>query len=508
MITDVLIIGGGITARIAAKTVAEQYSVTIISDGAGASPFIHGLNIPLLEDDSCELLYRDTMESGRNQGSPALVKALSYGSVHVKEKLYEHLDRCTDGSLELLKPLGSSVARVAGIEGRTGAYALKELCKNKKYTELTSVRALSLIKNKDRVVGARVFDRKREVHFSIFARAVLIATGGFGGVFRFSTNSRDIGGDGCAMAFMAGAELVDMEFIQYEPTVAVSPEPLVGKSIITTMLYEGAVMRSCRGERFMDERVGKDMLSMGIANEMARGGATPHGGVYYDMTAVPEEMLLGKYKDYFERYMRCGIDIRKEAVEVAPAPHTTMGGIRIDEKARTTVTGLFAAGEAAGGIHGANRLGGNAGLEVFVFGDIAGRAILEFLDGDDGVLLSENEETESPDVPFDSAELKEALLSVCDRALGVIKNEKDMREALGEVERIINSAVNRRDSFSWARLFNDALTVRLVLCAAIERSESIGAHIRSDARAERGEKYRISLSREENKLKLQRQTIV
>lgn len=501
MITDVLIIGGGVTARRAAAIVSERYSVILAEDGAGASPYIHGLNVPLLEDDSKELFLTDTLESGKYQNNRALAKALTDGSIDVIGEFKDEFDKNDDGSFNLLKPLGSSLPRVAGICGRTGAKILHDLRKNAKYTDLSNTRVLKLIKSGESVVGAQVFDKKAEKFFPIYAKAVLIACGGFGGIFPFSTNSRDIGGDGIAAAYEAGAELVDMEFIQYEPTVAIYPEEIAGKSIITTMLFEGAVIRNKDGERFMDEKVGKDLLSVGICREILRGGATERGGVYFDMTAVPEDMLLGKYHDYFDRYFRVGIDIRKTPVEIIPAPHTTMGGIKIDEHCRTTLDGLFAAGEASGGLHGANRLGGNAGLEVLVFGDIAGRSILDYLDKKLYVQeLPSSGDGENADVPWDNAKLRAELHRICKDALGVIKNGDALKKAAGEIENIISSASEHLDSFGGIRLYNDAVTIKLVIFSALLRRESIGGHIRADSTPESGEKYCIVLKNDNGTL--------
>ncbi len=494
MTSDVLIIGGGVTARRAAAILAEKYSVILLSDGAGASPYIHGLNVPLHESDSAELFLKDTLESGKYQNDRALARALVKGSFDVIKELGDSFDKRPDGSFDLLKPLGSSVPRVAGIGGRTGALILKELRENKKYKELSSHRAVRLLSDKGGVFGALCFDKTKNSFFKISAAATLISSGGFGGIFPFSTNSPDIGGDGCAMAYLAGADIVDMEFIQYEPTVAISPDKIVGKSIITTMLFEGAVIRNKDGERFMDERVGKDALSEGIYREILRGGKTEGGGVYFDMTGVPEEMLLGKYRDYFERYKKVGVDIRKTPVEICPAPHTTMGGIKIDERARTSINGLFAAGEAAGGVHGANRLGGNAGLEVLVFGDIAGRSISEFLEKklDTGRHLSENSpEDYIPDVPFDASAGRSLLNKILASSLGVIKDGAALECALCEAEKILLSAAEHPTSYEAIRLYNDTLTASLVIKAALSRLGSVGSHIRADTSYEGAEKYRL-----------------
>ena len=206
---------------------------------------------------------------------------------------------------------------------------------------------------------------------------MILATGGFGRLFPESTNSADIGGDGCAMASLAGCGLTDMEFIQFEPSAAVWPPELSGKSIITTMFYEGAVLRGGDGKRFMDERVSKDVQSKAIAEQILKGNTTPHGGVWFDATAVPDHLWDTVYKPYLDRYLKYGIDMRKEPVEIAPAAHTTCGGVIVDENCRTGVPGLIACGEVTGGLHGANRLGGNAGLETMVFGRVAGKTAME-----------------------------------------------------------------------------------------------------------------------------------
>lgn len=510
MTSDVLIIGGGITARRAAAIIAEKYSVTLVSDGAGASPYIHGLNVPLLEEDSRELFLSDTLKSGKYQNDPLLAQTLVSGAFGVREEFSCDFDKKEDGGYDLLKPLGSSVPRVAGIGGRTGAKILRELILGKKYKELEKTRALGLIKDGESVVGARLFDRKTGTHFSVFAKSVLIASGGFGGIFPFSTNSPDIGGDGAAMAYDAGAELVDMEFIQYEPTVATAPRAVAGKSIITTMLFEGAVIRNKNGERFMDERVGKDALSAGIYREILRGGATKTGGVYYDMTGVPEEMLLGKYRDYFERYEKCGIDIRRTPVEITPAPHTTMGGIKIDSECKTCLVGLFAAGEAAGGVHGANRLGGNAGLEVLVFGDIAGKSIVRFLDEKLNTGATSDgfpELCDAKDVPFDTSAQRALLDGICKNTLGVIKSGDALRKAAECVGGVIRSSLSVKNSFNALRLYNDALTVKLVITAALARTDSVGSHIREDCTDGSGERYSIILKKENGDTTTKRQVI-
>lgn len=219
----------------------------------------------------------------------------------------------------------------------------------------------------------------------LFSRAIVIATGGWCGKYEFSTNPSYLKGDGIRMAEALGAATVDMDKVQYEPTVALEPDALRGIPVITTMLFEGATFRNGDGREFLsDKHLNKDGLSREITAEIAAGRGV-RGGVWYDATQVPRELLLSKYAPLVKRYADQGVDISKEWMLVAPAPHTSLGGLKIDMRCRVLdrdgvpIPGLFAAGEVTGGVHGANRLGGNAGTEVLVFGRIAGESAADFV---------------------------------------------------------------------------------------------------------------------------------
>ena len=178
-----------------------------------------------------------------------------------------------------------------------------------------------------------------------------------------------------------------MDAVQYEPTVALAPARLRGIPVITTMLHEGATFRNRLGEEFLpDKHANKDAISRAIRAEIAAGRGID-GGVWYDATGVPREILETRYADTVQRYAVCGVDIAREPMLVAPAPHTSLGGVVIDARCRvlrahgSPIPGLFAAGEVTGGVNGRNRLGGNAGTEVFVFGRIAGKEAAEHAAG-------------------------------------------------------------------------------------------------------------------------------
>lgn len=503
MRTDVLIIGGGLTGIAAADTILQNsgLSVTLLQWGSGASPYIHGFCMPVGEGDSETLFFRDTMDSGYGQSDPALAKRLCEGALPLLDWFRElgyDLDRKGE-DYSLMHALGSSVPRIAGIRNNTGPAMLsrlkKRLKESNRYRELGGHRALALVKEGSRVVGARCYDRETDSFFTISAGVVILASGGFGRLFPVSTNSSDIGGDGCAMACLAGAELVDMEFIQFEPSAAVWPPQVAGKGILTTMFYDGAVLRGADGRRFMleyseaGERVPKDVQAKCIYKEISEHGATLHGGVWFDATGVPEEKWQGVYKPYLDRYLACGIDLRQEPVEIAPAAHTTCGGVKIDENCRTALPGLIVCGEAAGGLHGANRLGGNAGLETMVFGRIAGSTAIA--DCRDTAELPENRaENRKPDV--DIAALRERMQEILRSSLNVIRCAGDMEKGIRNMGLLLNRVGDHENSFEKHRLYNDLLTAYLAMGSAMARRDSVGCHCCSDGGAET-EKYRVEI---------------
>ena len=499
MKTDVLIVGGGLAGLTAANEILQNsnLTVTLLQWGSGASAYIHGFCMPVDPADSPELFLQDTLNAGYRQSDPVLAETLCRNALELMPYFQElglDLDRKGE-AYSLLHALGSTVPRIGGIRNNTGPVMLnclrKRLRASNRYRELKDHRGLSLEKRGDRVTGVRCYDRERDCFYTITAGVVILACGGFGRLFPESTNPPDLGGDGGAMAFDAGAKLTDMEFIQFEPTAAVWPPETGGKAIVTTMFYDGAVLRSADGRRFMTEysrdgeRMPKDVLSQCIYRQIRAGGGTQHGGVWFDATQVPEEKWQGVYKPYLNRYLACGIDLRKEPVEIAPSAHTTCGGIRIDGHCRTGVPGLLACAEAAGGLHGANRLGGNAGLETMVFGRIAGKtAVSDFVEVEElpeGIVPNRGENTRP------QRSRLEALLR---NSLNVVRNGKEMARSLWELDAILAELDNWEDSFERYRLRNDLLTARMALASALERKGSVGCHIRDDAVKEM-DSYRV-----------------
>ena len=372
---DVLVVGGGLAGwRAAEAAVLAGRSVMLVANGAGNSPDIHALNVPVHPDDSVELFIDDTLKSGGDACDPALVETLCRESVKLAEEF--PFDRNADGSYKMIQPLGCSVPRCVSIDHKIGAWALAKIKRELAgKVSVVQARVTKIIQNHSLFT----------VHYSLgeddacaSARSVVIATGGWCGKYDFSDNPPELRGDGIALAQSLGAAVRDLDAVQYEPTVALAPARLRGIPVITTMLHEGATFRNRLGDEFLpDKHANKDAISRAIFAEV-KAGRGVDGGVWYDATGVPREILETRYADTVRRYAACGIDIAREPMLVAPAPHTSLGGVAIDARCRvlcadgTPIPGLFAAGEVTGGVHGRNRLGGNAGTEVLVFGKIAG----------------------------------------------------------------------------------------------------------------------------------------
>ena len=511
MKTDILILGGGLTGICAAWEIIKnsEAQVDLLGWGGGASPYIHGFCLPVGENDSEELFFNDSMASGYGQCRESLVRRLCRDSLTLPEYFRElglQIDE-EKGKPRLIKSLGSTAARIAGIGNNTGPVMLstlqKKLHASDHYREHKNLRALELIKQDGRVVGVRCYDKDTDSFRTISAGLVILATGGFGRLFPESTNSQDIGGDGCAMAYLAGGKMTDMEFIQFEPSAAVWPKELAGKSIITTMFYEGAVLRGGDGQRFMDECVPKDAQAKAISREIRKGNATPHGGVWFDATNVPMAMWEGIYKPYRNRYLAHGIDMAKEPVEIAPAAHTTCGGVLIDENCRTGIPGLIACGEVTGGLHGANRLGGNAGLETMVFGRIAGQQALK-----EKLSEAELDENICPNRPadVDVAAMRQEMQQLLRKDLGVIRTETELREGIVQTDTLLSQLGEHENCYEKHRLYNDLLTTKMALLSALERTGSCGCHTREDSR-ESKDPYRIIVQNVQGELTLQKESV-
>ncbi len=532
--TDILVIGGGVSGLMAAYQAPPDRSVMLICSGNGASPFITGFNYVFAEGDSTESFIEDSFSSGAGQNDSALVETMCKHSPETVPFLTGELGMkfdMEDGAFLAKRPVGSSFPRVIGTKNITGAIIgdrlRKKLAEREGFSINDHLRALKLLVKDGKVRGALCMDVRSYETVCVDAKAIVLCTGGFCRLFSFTSNTADIGGDGIAMAYEAGLPLIDLEFIQFEPSGTVVPEKLRGHGMVTTTFYEGAVLYNKDHDRFMlkysekGERVNKDVLARGIYCEIAEGRGTENGGVYFDCTAIPQERIHSSYQSYYNKYLAAGYDITKVPIEVAPTAHTSLGGVRINADCTTEIKGLFACGEVAGGLHGANRLGGSAGTETLVFGRLAGCGAAKYISDNDIEPAKESDwlelvsmiESEACNDPVDKAEMetiRERMAEILNRDFNVIRNGIDMEHGLKELEALykkVRTSGRQPDAegfYRRTRLQNDLETACLFAVAAKTRPESVGAHWRTDAVPNNGTLYRLQLTRGQNGLEVKR----
>ncbi len=480
--SECLVIGAGLSGLTAARAlVRSDIRPTILFDGRGASPWVHGIGAPVHPDDSADIFFKDTMDSGV-VNDPALAHVLCADAPLVVREVREmglSFNSSAEGGYQLLRPLGASRPRVISIGNETGPAIMQKLLSELKGKAdvFPSCRALRLIVREGRVQGAVAYSKKEQAFLAFFAKAVILASGGFCSVFPQTTNKKDAGGDAAAMTYYAGAQLRDMEFIQFEPSGAVWPESLRGTSMITTMFFDGAVMRNTFGQRFMDERVPKDVMAREIAREINSGRGTEHGGIFFDATGVGRERLNEAYPMYVKRYRDVGIDLAEQMIELAPAAHTSLGGAVIDASCASTLPGLFVCGEAAGGVHGANRIGGSAGLETLVFGRRAGYAAAAYVKTVDAPNALVPDDIPSNPPP---ASLRVQMQETLGKNVGVLRCEAGLCEAEQTLDALLKQ-VSEYSGFEAMRLENDLTAAMLLTKSALCRRESLGCHTRTDS---------------------------
>jgi succinate dehydrogenase / fumarate reductase flavoprotein subunit len=372
------------------------------------------------------------------------------------------------------------------------------------YMECTVTRLLT---NGGRVTGAFAYWRETGRFIVFKAKSIVIATGGIGKVWRITSNSWEYTGDGMALAYEAGAELMDMEFVQFHPTGMVWPPGVQGILVTEAVRGEGGILRNKAGERFMEkydpkrmELSTRDVVARSIYTEVREGRGTEHGGAYLDISHKPADYVKKKLPSMYHQFKELAdVDITKGPMEVGPTCHYMMGGIRVDaETAQSTVPGLFAAGEAAAGLHGSNRLGGNSLSDLLVFGRRAGLAAAEYakrapassfdtsqIDQAEKELLApfSNAAAESPyAVHRDLQEMMQNLV-------GIYRTEEDLKKARLELDKLKARAA--KASVEGSRLFNPGwhlscdlkamlIVSEAVAHSALARTESRGAHSRID----------------------------
>ncbi len=494
--------GAGVRAAIEASGYGDTILVskTLAGKGGCTTMAEGGYNAVLREQDSCEIHHEDTMKGGAYLNDPELVSILVAEAPRRVEDLlaWGAVFDVTDCCEIAQRPFGGqSFPRTCYAGDRTGHEMMMTLIERLATTDVTienEVTALDLVRDGDRVIGALCLDGQGEV-MAIRSDATVLATGGGTQIYDISTNSSSGTGDGFAIGYRAGAELIDMEMVQFHPTGAVYPYDARGRLITEAVRGEGGILKNAAGERFMarydPERMElstRDVVSRAIATEILEGRGTPRGGVYLDVTHLPRRQIEERLPVMLEQFLKFGVDIREEPMEVAPTAHHIMGGLRIGPGAATTVPGLFACGEVTGGVHGANRLGGNALADTQVFGKRAGESAGKAKKQDsriDRSLMETREEQLAAfldgDVP--PSTVVRSLKTVMWEGAGIFRTESGLQKTLGVINHLSSLrllARSRENIVECCTANNMLLTASLVVRGALLRKESRGAHMRKD----------------------------
>jgi len=549
---DVLVIGaGGAGLRAAVEASAAGVKVAVISKsllGKAHTVMAEGGIAAALADvderDSWRVHFADTMRGGQYlnnwrmaelhaKEAPACVRELeAWGAL---------FDRTADGRILQRNFGGHKYPRLAHVGDRTGLEMIRTLQDHGIHLGLDVFMehtVVTLLKDSGRVVGAFGYDRERGRFHLFRAKAVVLATGGIGRAFKITSNSWEYTGDGLALAYHAGAALMDMEFVQFHPTGMIWPPSVCGILVTEGVRGEGGVLRNKDGRRFMfddipplyanstadseeegwrytqgdknarrpPELLTRDHVARCIRREVRESRGSPHGGVFLDIAWIKEripraaEHIKKKLPSMYHQFKQLAdIDITQEPMEVGPTTHYMMGGVRVDGDSQMSDTpGLFAAGECAAGLHGANRLGGNSLSDLLVFGKRAGEYAARFARENSlgSVNPSEVEsaerqalapfENKGPEGPY---AVQYALQDMMQDLVGIVRQEEEMLRALDCIQQLkgradaAGVAGNREYNNGWhtAIDLHSMLTVSEVITrAALERKESRGAHFRDD----------------------------
>ncbi len=474
------------------KTIAGKGGCTVMAEG--------GYNAVLREQDSCEIHYDDTVKGGAYLNDPALVHALvDEAPERIRDLLtWGAVFDVTDCCEVAQRPFGGQrFPRTCYAGDRTGHEMMLTLMDRLTSTGVEIMQELTvihLLTDATSVTGALCIDRNGDL-VAIRSDSTVLATGGGTRIYDISTNSSSGTGDGYALGYRAGAELVDMEQVQFHPTGAVYPYDARGRLVTEAVRGEGGVLKNALGERFMKmydpgrmELSTRDVVSRSIATEILEGRGTPHGGVYLDVTHLPRSQIESRLPVMLEQFLKFGVDIRDEPMEVAPTAHHIMGGLRINVDGQTSVPGLYACGEVAGGVHGANRLGGNALADTQVFGKRAGEAAGK---ARKRVKRIHREEIESQEKRLQSFSTGSVLPSTVARSLqtamwegaGIFRTAKDLEKTLAVITHLSSlplKAAGKTNLAECCIVQNMLISARLVVTGALLRKESRGAHVRRD----------------------------
>ncbi len=539
---DVLIIGAGgagLRAAIEAKQKGLRVALitksllgkahTVMAEGGMAAALGN-----VYEEDNWKVHFRDTMRGGKYLNNYRMAE------LHAKEAPQRVLeleqwgalfDRTKDGKILQRDFGGHRYARLAHVGDRTGLELIRTL-QQKVVSMGTDVfmehKVLKLVHDTDgRIAGCVAYERPTGEFVTFGAKAIILATGGSGKSWKFTSNSWEGTGDGHAMALWAGAELIDMECIQFHPTGMVWPLSVRGLLVTEGVRGDGGVLRNSLGERFMfnyvapmfraetaeseeeadkwyddhtagrrpPELLPRDEVARAINAEVKAGRGSPHGGVYLDIgSRRSAEFIRRRLPSMYHQFMElAGVDITKESMEIGPTNHYIMGGVKVDaETAATSVPGLFAAGEVAGGMHGANRLGGNSLSDLIVFGRRAGMGAVEYIESGavaNTMNMAEVDEAIAEALaPFDKEEgenpydIQRDLQEMMQANVGIIRTESELVDAIAQLEVFTERVKNIK--VKGGRAYNPGwnLATDLPAMLTVSKCVALGAHLRKESR--------------------------
>jgi len=504
---DVLIIGGGAAALVAAlearKAVDDVVMVCKGKVGRSGNTIVSAAQFAVSDPgslDSIEQHFQDTLLGGQGINDETLVQLLASQVGHRVRDLEGYGVPFVRVKGELRQQLapGHSSPRCISVQADNYPQAVQGLSITLPLLKQVVSRGVRLIEHtpvvkllveEGQVCGAIGLDVKGQRAIVLQAKAVVLACGGGGRIFALTDNTLDVSGDSYALALEAGATLRDMEFVQFFPACMTSPL----KTIIPTRLFaQGAVLRNKAGERFMPrydpdraEMSTRDVMSRAIFLEMQRTGEQ---GVHLDCTQVPPDVMEQQHLVLARALQKCGLDLQRDYLAVSPVAHFIMGGVKIDSQCQSTVPGLYAAGAAAGGLHGANRLSSNALSETIVFGAIAGRQAASFAKGTKGSTppvtgMGLVVHPRKGDISLH--EVKETLRRAIWEGVSIVRSEKSLQEASRKV-RGCRLALEKCSVSTFAHIVEllqiqrMCSTAEAMVAPALLRTESRGAHYRED----------------------------
>ena len=550
---DVLVIGaGGAGLRAAIEAAAQGVKVglvcksllgkahTVMAEGGAAAALAN-----VDDRDNWRVHFADTMRGGQylnNWRMAELHAKEAPDRIRELEAWGALFDRTADGRILQRNFGGHRYPRLAHVGDRTGLEMIRTLQDHGVHRGIDvhmECTVTTFLKDGDRVTGAFGYDRERG-RFRLFrAKAVVLATGGIGRAYKITSNSWEYTGDGHALAYDAGAALQDMEFVQFHPTGMIWPPSVRGILVTEGVRGEGGVLRNRDGKRFMFESIPenyrsqtadnpeegwrytqgdkearrppelltRDHVARMIVRQVKEGSGSPHGGVFLDIAWIKEKLpnaaehIKKKLPSMYHQFMQlAGIDITKEPMEVGPTTHYIMGGIRVDGVTQmSTVPGLFACGECAAGLHGANRLGGNSLSDLLVFGKRAGEHAAQFAQRNGAARVDERQAEAAARaalLPFERAgsadgpyQVQETLQENMQDLVGIVRTGREMEEALACITSLKRRAAqvavrgNREYNPGWHTALDlpNLLTVaEAITRSGLERKESRGGHFRED----------------------------